>query len=98
MTTPIESTRREDTRAVSGIRHRAWWRGALVAGLIFAGAVVAILLGVHGAGAVASAAGFVTAITVIAATVISWEHGVVNARTDGLIESGPGHPSPRTLV
>jgi hypothetical protein len=34
----------------------------------------------------ASLAGFATAITVIAAVVISWEHIVVDARSDGLVE------------
>ncbi len=35
----------------------------------------------------ASSAGFATAITMIAAAVISWEHVVVSARTAGLVES-----------
>ncbi|KHO18787.1 hypothetical protein A5761_02465 [Mycolicibacterium setense] len=65
-------------------------RSVLIAGLVFAGAVAALLL----AGAtdgqwatvLASLAGFTTAITVIAAAVISWEHVVVHARSEGLVE------------
>ncbi|MGW4097304.1 hypothetical protein [Mycobacterium sp. NPDC004974] len=78
MTTPIESSR------------RAWWRSAPAAGLVLAGAFLAILLGVAIDGpwatVLASLAGFATAITVIAAAATSWEHVVVNARSAGLIE------------
>jgi hypothetical protein len=35
----------------------------------------------------ASLAGFATAITMIAAVVINWEHVVVSARSAGLVES-----------
>ena len=89
MTTPIESSHRANTTFASGIRRRARWRNALATGSVLAGVVVAILLGVatRGPGAVASLAGFVTAITVIAAAVISWEHVLVNARSAGLVES-----------
>ncbi|WKG02286.1 hypothetical protein [Mycolicibacterium sp. HK-90] len=91
MTTPIESSRRAIAHAVSGLRRREWRRSALTAGLVLAGAVVAILLSVATNGqwatAMASLAGFATAITVIAAAVISWEHIVVNARSHGLVET-----------
>ncbi|MCV7065938.1 hypothetical protein H7H51_09765 [Mycolicibacterium farcinogenes] len=73
------------------MRRREWRRSALTAGLVLAGAVVAILLGVATSGqwaaVLASLAGFATAITVIAAVVISWEHIVVNARSHGLVET-----------
>ncbi|MUL85208.1 hypothetical protein FZI95_24360 [Mycobacterium sp. CBMA247] len=61
--------------------------------MVLAGAFAAILLGVvtsgEWAGVAASLAGFAIAITVIAATVSSWEHVVVNARDSGLVGS-PG--------
>lgn len=60
------------------------------AGLVLAGALVALLLSVATDGqwatVLASLAGFAIAITVIAAAVISWEHVIVNARTAGLVE------------
>ena len=89
MTTPIESSHRTNTTSVSGMRRRVGRRNALAAGSVLAGVLVAILLGVatSGPGAVASLAGFLIAITVIAAAVISWEHVVVNARRAGLVES-----------
>ncbi|MBU9766464.1 hypothetical protein FR943_21790 [Mycobacterium sp. TNTM28] len=84
MTTPNPSTRRVQ-----------WWRSALTARLALAGAFVALLLGAvdlgaNGvgagwSGAAASFAGFLTAITVIAAVATSWEHLVVNARSAGLV-------------
>lgn len=88
MTTPIESSHQANTTSTAGIRRRTRWRNALAAGSVLAGVFVVILLGVatRGPGAVASLAGFVTAITVIAAAVISWEHVVVNARRAGLVE------------
>ena len=43
---------------------------------------------------VASLAGFATAITLIAAAVIGWEHIVGDARTAGLVE--PPHSTPRS--
>jgi nicotinamide riboside transporter PnuC len=62
----------------------------LIGGLVLAGALVALLLSVAADGqwvtVLASLAGFATAITVIAAAVISWEHVIVNARTAGLVE------------
>ncbi|WP_244438565.1 hypothetical protein [Mycolicibacterium septicum] len=90
MTTPIESSRRASTHSASGIRRRDWPLSVPAAGLVLAGAVVALLLSVATDGqwatVLASLAGFATAITVIAAAVISWEHVVVNARTAGLVE------------
>ncbi|CQD15100.1 hypothetical protein BN970_03141 [Mycolicibacterium conceptionense] len=80
MTTPIESLRRAIRRP-----------GALTAALVVGGATVAILLGISTAGqwvtVLASLAGFATAITMIAAVVISWEHVVLNARSAGLVET-----------
>ncbi|WP_231395932.1 hypothetical protein [Mycobacterium sp. URHD0025] len=85
MTTPIESTRR-GTHSVSGMHPRS----ALIAGLVLAGGFAAILLAVATDGqwatVLASLAGFATAITVIAAAVISWERVVVDARSEGLVE------------
>lgn len=80
MTTPIEFLRR-------GIRRP----GALTAALVAVGAFITILLGVGVGGewatVLASLAGFATAITMIAAVVISWERVVVSARSAGLVES-----------
>ncbi len=91
MTTPIESSRRAVSHAVSGFRRRHGRSSTLAVGLVLAGALVALLLSVATSGqwaaVLASLAGFATAITVIAAAVISWEHVVVNARSAGLIES-----------
>ncbi|WP_234790037.1 hypothetical protein [Mycolicibacterium fortuitum] len=91
MTTPIESSRRASTLSASGIGRRAWWRSAPAAGLVLAGAILAILLGistdVQWVTVLASFAGFATAITVIAAVATSWEHVVVNARSAGLVET-----------
>lgn len=81
MTTPIESSPRAE-----------WWRSALTARLALAGTFVAILLavidaGIGWSGVAASFAGFLTALTVIAAVATSWEHLVANACSDGLVES-----------
>lgn len=85
MTTPTESTRRGN-HSVSGVRPR----NALISALALAGALVALLLAVGPDGqwamVLASLAGFATAITVIAAAVISWERVVVHARSEGLVE------------
>lgn len=90
MTTPIESPRRAVSHVVNGFRRRGWPLSALTGGLVLAGALVALLLSVATDGqwatVLASLAGFATAITVIAAAVISWEHVVVNARSAGLVE------------
>lgn len=80
MTTPIEYLRR-------GIRRP----GALTAALVVVGALITILLGLGAEGqwatVLASLAGFATAITMIAAAVISWERVVVSARSAGLVET-----------
>lgn len=80
MTTPIEYLRR-------GIRRP----GALTAALVAVGACITLLLGVGADGqwatVLASLAGFATAITMIAAVVISWERVVGSARDAGLVES-----------
>ena len=73
---------------IDSLRRATRGRGALTAGLVLAGAFVALLLSVATSGqwatVLASLAGFATAITVIAT---SWEHVVVNARSAGLVES-----------
>ncbi|MBU8818822.1 hypothetical protein [Mycolicibacterium goodii] len=64
-------------------------RGARRTRLVLAGAFAALLLAAAASapwGTLASLAGFATAITVIAAAAIGWEHVVVHARTDGLID------------
>lgn len=61
-------------------------RAVLTAGLVLAGASGIVLLGAATDGLLASLAGFVTAISVIAAGVISWERVVVSARSEGLVE------------
>ena len=75
----------------SRTRRHTWWRSELTARVTLAGAFVAILLGVvyatgDWARVVASLAGFATAITLIAAAVIGWEHVVGDARSAGLVE------------
>ncbi len=89
MTTPIESPRRASSPTVPGLRTRD--RRRVTSGLVIAGVFVAVLIGVatsaEWAGMLASLAGFATAITVIAAVAISWEHVVVDARSEGLVES-----------
>jgi hypothetical protein len=79
------------TTTIEYLRRAVRQPGALTAALVAVGAVVAILLAVSADGqwasALASLAGFATAITMIAAVVINWEHVVVNARTAGLVES-----------
>ena len=97
MTTSIGPSRRAASDAAHGARRREWWRSALTARVALAGAFFAILLGVvyasgDSARTVASCAGFATAITLIAAAVISWEHVVADAQTDGLVE--PSDPVP----
>lgn len=72
-------------------RRHVWWRSELTARVTLAGAFVAILLGaVYASGdwarLVASFAGFATAITLIAAAVIGWEHVVGDAQSAGLVE------------
>lgn len=78
MTTPIESA-------------RPWWRRAPAVGLVSVAAVLALLLGiltdVQWATGLASLAGFAAAITVIAAVATCWEHVVVDARTERLVET-----------
>lgn len=57
--------------------------------LVLAGAFAALLLAAAASAqwaTLASLAGFATAITVIAAAFIGWEHVVVDARSDGLID------------
>jgi hypothetical protein len=81
----------------SRTRRHTWWRSELTARVTLAGAFVAILLGVvyatgDWARIVASLAGFATAITLIAAGVIGWEHVVGDARSAGLVE--PPHSTP----
>lgn len=89
MTTPIESSRRAGARSAFGMRRREWWRSALTAGWVIAGAVGAILLGAGTSGewaeVLASLLGFATAITLIAAAVVNWEHIVGDAQSAGLI-------------
>lgn len=76
---------------IDSLRRATRGRSALTAGLVLAGAFVALLLSVATSGewatVLASLAGFATAITVIAAVATSWEHVVVNARSTGLVES-----------
>lgn len=89
MTTPIESSRRAGAHSAFGMRRREWWRSALTAGWVIAGAVVAILLAAGTSGewaeVLASLLGFATAITLIAAAVVNWEHIVGDAQSAGLI-------------
>lgn len=90
MTTPIESSRRAGAHSAFGMRRREWWRSALTAAWVITGALVAILLGVgisgEWAAALASLIGFATAMTVIAAAVVNWEHVVGDAQSAGLID------------
>lgn len=76
---------------IESLRRAVRGRSALTAGLVLIGAFVALLLSVATSGewatALASLAGFATAITMIAAVVISWEHVIVSARSAGLVES-----------
>ncbi|MEV0673341.1 hypothetical protein [Mycobacterium sp. NPDC050441] len=76
---------------IDSLRPAIRGRGALTAGLVLAGALVALLFSVATSGewatVLVSLAGFATAITMIAAVVISWEHVVVSARSAGLVES-----------
>ncbi|MET4428611.1 MULTISPECIES: hypothetical protein [unclassified Mycolicibacterium] len=77
------------TGVASGMPRRRWWRSVPRPAL--GGAFAAILIGViyatgEWASVVASLAGFATAITLIAAAVISWERVVVTAASAGLVE------------